>query len=659
MDLRKHCRSVVIAIAGVVLVLALVAAAVAPAPERAETLPTPTTVVNLPDSVPVTTEVDQTGYQKGIYISYGAIGNADFQTHVKELLETTELNAAVMDFKGDRGYLSFPTEVQLAQEIGAGAAPAVSDAAEFLKWYKDHDVYLIARIVTFKDNLLTKAYPGWAVIDSATGGVWKDREGLGWIDPNLHAGWDYNIALAQEAARLGFDEVQFDYVRFPTDGAVSRTTFSLPNTQEQRTAAVSGFLKRASEAIRPLGVKVGADVFGLAPWSSGDLGIGQHIESIAPYLDVLSPMAYPSTYADGLPGESPEYRNAIAYPYEIVNKTTQRAVSRASAVNPNLVVRSWLQDFQDYAFDERTYTAAEIRAQMDGARDAGGRGWLLWDPAVKYTPQALMSAVPSYAPNAQGGVPVLAYGTAVAPEGEQPRAPENLRADLERLLSAGYYPVTLYDFVQRHLSMVPAGKRPVVLTFDGATEDQFRLLADGSVDPSSAVGILTDFSDAHPWEWPLHATFFVPPGDTGHSAFGPADQSARKLELLATWGLELAGQTADGVDLSRLSPDEVQHELARPHAYIASLVPGYDIYSLNVPAGKLPTDPALLIQGASGGSSYTYGAVTNATVGLAPSFLSPDFVSHDLPRVPATQPALDAALRDAYKVGVGYVSPGE
>jgi hypothetical protein len=228
--------------------------------------------------------------------------------------------------------------------------------------------------VTFKDNLLTRAYPGYAVTDAATGGVWKDAEGLGWLDPNLHVGWDYNIALAEEAAQMGFDEVQFDYVRFPTDGAIGRATFSLPNTEEQRVATLSSFLKRAQEALKPHGVKIAADVFGYAPVMADDLGIGQHLESIAPYLDVLSPMIYPSTYAAGLPGESPEYRNAIAYPYEIVQKVTERAVRRARSVNPGLLVRPWIQDFQDYAFDQRIYTPGEIRAQMDAPRAGGGDG---------------------------------------------------------------------------------------------------------------------------------------------------------------------------------------------------------------------------------------------------------------------------------------------
>jgi len=646
----------IVLIIGAVLVGVVGVTLARPAPTTAPD-PEPTAV--LPDSVPVTTEVDQTGFTKGIYVSYAALGDADFQAHIRELLETTELNAVVMDFKGDRGYLSFPTSVPLAQEIGAGRQPTVQDPAEFLKWFKDRDVYLIARIVTFKDNLVTKAYPGWAVVDQATGGVWKDAEGLGWIDPNLHAGWDYNIALAQEAARLGFDEVQFDYVRFPTDGAIGRATFSLPNTQEQRVTAIAGFLSRAHEALQPLGVKLSADVFGYAPWTPSDLGIGQHVESVAPYLDVLSPMSYPSTFADGLLGESPVYRNAIAYPYDVVFKTTERAIERARVANPEIVVRPWIQDFQDYAFDERIYTPGEIRAQMDAARDAGGRGWLLWDPAVRYTREALMTAAPAYAPNPSGKVPLLVYGRIAAPDGEGQRSPESFRADLERLLASGYYPVNLYDFVQQRLSFVPAGKRPVVLAFAGATEDQFRLLPEGTVDPESAAGILIAFNQAHPWEWPLRATFFIPPGDAGQAAFGQPELAARKIEMLATWGMEAAGQIADGVDLSQLSAEATQRELARPHAYVASLMPEYDIYSLYMAGGGRPEDEALLGQGSDGANAYTYGAVVGPDTGLAPSFLSSEFNPFHIPYVPAAAADLDRWLAMAGKVGIGYVSPGE
>ena len=334
--------------------------------------------------VPAGREIDQTGYIKGIYVSHAALGSADFVKHIRELLETTELNAVVLDFKSDRGQLTFPTQVGVAQEIGADQEVMIQDMAGFMKWFSDRGIYTIARIPVFKDNRLAQAHPEWAVTHAGTGGIWRDPEGMGWVDPNHAQGGDYAVALAVEAARMGFDEIQFDYVRFPTDGNIGAALFARDNTEENRTAAIAGLLKQAHDALKPRRVKLAADVFGYAAWVPDDLGIGQSIEALAPYLDVLSPMVYPSTFNAGLPGEAAKYKEAIAFPYDIVYKSTQRTLARAIAVNPEIEVRPWLQDFQDYAFDYRTYTPGEIRQQMDAAREGGGRGWLLWDPAVKY-----------------------------------------------------------------------------------------------------------------------------------------------------------------------------------------------------------------------------------------------------------------------------------
>jgi peptidoglycan/xylan/chitin deacetylase (PgdA/CDA1 family) len=612
---------------------------------------------------PVTTEVDATGYVKGLYISHTALGSDEFNDHVKKLLETTELNAVVMDFKGDFGYLTFPTEVPLAKEIGADQQVMIKDPAEFLRWFKDRKVYTIARIVVFKDDLLTAAHPELAVTDSATGGVWHDAEKLGWADPSYHAVWDYNIALAIEAAKTGFDEVQFDYVRFPTDGNIGRTAFAMENTQENRTAAIAGFLSRAKDALAPYGAKLGADVFGYTAWVADDLGIGQEIESLAPYVDVISPMVYPSTFSFGLPEEDPKYNNAIAYPYEIVNKSTKRAVDRALAVNPQVQVRPWLQDFGDYAFDWRDYTPWEIRLQIVGARDAGARGWMLWDPAVIYTPEALVSASPSYPPNTSGNVLVLAYHRIAEPEGAGQRTPAAFRADLERLLAGGYYPVNLQDLVEGKLNMVPAGKRPVILTFDGATPDQFTILPDGSVEPNSGVGILSGFHAAHPIDWPLRATFFVPTAGTGGSPdaapFGTSALAAQKLQTLVAWGAEVGNQVPDGADLSRLSPEEVQQELLAGKAQLQALLPGYEPVSLCVPNGRAPRDVSLLAHGEKDGETYTYKAIVGSANGTVVSPLSTKFDPYRIPRVQATQQQLDKWLTMADRQGIYYVSAGE
>jgi hypothetical protein len=606
-------------------------------------------------------ELDQTGYVKGLYISGNAVGSEDFREHVKQLIETTELNAVVVDFKGDHGYLTFPTQVAMAKEIGADQAVMLADPSEFMQWLKDHRVYTIARIVAFKDDLFAKAHPEMAVTDSTTGGLWVDGEGLAWADPNYHAAWDYNAALAVEAANMGFNEVQFDYVRFPSDGSISQATFAMENTQENRAGAIAGLLKQTKEALAPYNVKLAADTFGYTAWVPDDLGIGQHIESLAPYLDVISPMVYPSTYSFGLPGESPVYENAIAYPYEIVNKSTRNAVERTKAVNPNIEVRPWLQDFQDYAFDKRVYTPGEIRLQMDGARDAGGRGWLLWDPAVAYTPEALVSAKPAYQPNPLGGVLVLQYRKIAEPEDKGQRTPANLRADLEQLLAAGYYPVNLRDLVEGRLSSVPAGKRPVVLTFDGSTEDQFRLLPEGTVDPNTGVGVLKSFHDVHPADWPLRATFCVSPfsEEPDRGPFGGQELSSQKLALLEQWGMEVGLGLEGRGNLAKMSPEEVQSELARGQALLKKWLPDARISSLCLADGSIPKDNSAIASGEADGESYAFTATAGTVRGLAPSPRSSKFDPYHIPRVQATTADIDRFLKLANQPGAYYASPGE
>lgn len=323
---------------------------------------------------------------KALYITFFALGHEGLREHALKLVEETELNAIVMDVKGDRGYIPYPSEVPLAAEVGAQDNIMVEDWESFMTWFEKRDVYTIARIVVFKDDPLATAKPEWAVTDARTGELWRDREGLAWTDPFREEVWDYNIAIATEAARKGFDEIQFDYVRFPTDGDIGAARFSQENTEEARRAAILGFLERARQTLAPLGVKVAVDVFGYTAWRLDDTGIGQQIEDLALHIDVLSPMLYPSTFHAGIPG----YRQTVPYPYETVYLSIQRAVERLAGTG--VEIRPWIQDFRDYAYDRRTYTPEEVRAQMQAALDAGATGWMLWDPRVRYTREALKPA---------------------------------------------------------------------------------------------------------------------------------------------------------------------------------------------------------------------------------------------------------------------------
>jgi len=343
----------------------------------------------IPDpALPPPAPIPEDQMRKGLYITFYGLGYLPLRQHVQKLLVETELNTVVIDVKGDRGWVPYTSTVPLAQEVGAQDRIMIQDMGALMKWFQVHDIYTIARIVVFKDNPLATHHPEWAVRDADTGGLWLDQEGLAWADPFREEVWGYNIALAVEAAKLGFNEVQFDYLRFPSDGKVKRARYSRESTAESRRAAIVGFLARAREALAPYRVKLAVDVFGYVCWRMDDMGIGQVLEDLAQFADVISPMVYPSTYVRG--GGLPGYREAVPYPYEIVYYNLRRALERIAG--SQATIRPWLQDFPDYAYDGRVYTPSEIQAQMRAAHQAGASGWMLWDPRMRYTPQALRSA---------------------------------------------------------------------------------------------------------------------------------------------------------------------------------------------------------------------------------------------------------------------------
>jgi len=349
----------------------------------------------IPDpSLPPPRAIAEHEMLKGLYVTFYGIGYPPLREHVQALLVETELNAVVIDVKGDRGWVPYTSTVPLALEVGAQDLIMIQDMQTLMKWFQAHDIYTIARIVVFKDNPLATHHPEWAVHNVDTGGLWIDGEGLAWTDPFGHKAWDYNIALAVEAAEWGFDEVQFDYVRFPTDGPVNKAQYSRESTEANRRGAITGFLARAREALEPYEVELAVDVFGYTCWRIDDMGIGQVLEDLAQFVDVICPMVYPSTYVRG--GGMPGYREAVPYPYHIVYYNVRRALERIAG--SHATIRPWLQDFPDYAYDGRVYTPSEIRAQIQAARWAGAPGWMLWDPRVRYTLEALRPASEYHSP---------------------------------------------------------------------------------------------------------------------------------------------------------------------------------------------------------------------------------------------------------------------
>jgi hypothetical protein len=320
---------------------------------------------------------------KAAYLTYYGVGDRAIRERVLGLVGRTELNAVVIDVKGDRGFIPYRTGVQAAIEAGAQGPVLVRDFDALLGGLRAQGIYTIARIVAFKDNVLAHHRPDWAVIDTRTGKPWIDREGLAWVDPFREEVWDYVLAIAREAAQKGFDEIQFDYVRFPTDGKLSAARYARPNTGATRLPAITGFLARARRELGPTGVFLAADIFGYTAFNPNDTDIGQRIEELAPHVDYICPMVYPSGYHLGIPG----YRNPVEHPYQVVRDTIRLIRQRAQPTAAR--VRPWLQDFRDYAFDRRPFGPREIRAQMRGAAEAGAVGWMLWNARNDYTADAL------------------------------------------------------------------------------------------------------------------------------------------------------------------------------------------------------------------------------------------------------------------------------
>ncbi len=320
---------------------------------------------------------------RGLYLSYYGLGDARIRRRLLDLVERTELNGLVIDVKGDRGMIPYPTRIPLALAAGAQGPVRVENVEGLLAALRDQGVYTVARIVAFKDTVLAHHRPDLAVMDGETGRPWLDNEGLAWVDPFREETWAYLIAVAREAAAKGFDEIQFDYLRFPSEGRLGAARYARPNTQANRLAAITEFLARTRRELGPTGVFLSVAVFGYTAFNGDDTRIGQRVEELAAQVDYLCPMVYPSGYHLGIPG----FPNPVAHPYEVVRESVSR-IRRRSAHTPARI-RPWLQDFRDYGFDRRPFGAVEIRAQIRGATEAGAVGWMLWNPRNDYTEEAL------------------------------------------------------------------------------------------------------------------------------------------------------------------------------------------------------------------------------------------------------------------------------
>jgi len=319
---------------------------------------------------------------KAVYVTSWSAGTPSKIDHVINLLDTTEVNAVVIDIKDYSGLVAYNTDVKDLEKYGAEEV-RIPKLNSLIKKLHDKNVYVIGRVTVFQDPVLARARPDLAVQNSVTGSVWKDRKGLGWVDPASKEVWDYNIAVAKDALSRGFDEINFDYIRFPSDGDLGALKYSFYDGVKPKADVIEDFFVHLRENLP--GAKISADLFGLSTINTDDLGIGQVIESAFANFDYVSPMVYPSHYAVGFLG----YKNPADYPYEVIKYSMDHAVTRLRATGSTTSkLRPWLQDF-DLGAD---YDSVMVRKEIQAVYDSGvNDGWMLWDPSNVYTKEALIT----------------------------------------------------------------------------------------------------------------------------------------------------------------------------------------------------------------------------------------------------------------------------
>ncbi len=315
---------------------------------------------------------------KGIYVSGRVFNAPTLFKNMLNLVEETELNSLVIDIKDDDGNLSAVLPVEFDKDIKPKVYGGGKNTKEKMDTLYAKGIYPIARIVVFKDPILAESKKNLA-LKRQDGLIWRDKSGLAWVDPHNKEVWEYTVNVAKGAAMLGFREIQFDYVRFPTDGNLKNAVYPYATGQKMEDV-INEFLAYAQKELEPYNVFLSADVFGLTTLTTGDMGMGQKYEKIISEVDYVCPMVYPSHYGRGNYG----FQNPNAYPYEIVKNSLLDGLKRMEG--SNTIIRPWLQSF---SLGSPAYGAKEIREQIEAVYDAGLNEWILWNAGNKYNKDAL------------------------------------------------------------------------------------------------------------------------------------------------------------------------------------------------------------------------------------------------------------------------------
>lgn len=370
---------------------------------------------------------------KAAYVTSWAAGSAKKSAYITELLKNTELNSVVIDIKDFTGVVSYETGIADVKKYGA-EEKRIPRINALIKTLHDAGIYVIGRVAVFEDQKLPVAKPELALQSTKTGKQWKDYKGLMWMDTASKEVWDYNIAIAKDALARGFDEINFDYIRFASDGDLKDIRYPVWDMKSPRKEVMKNFFAYLRAQLPD--ARLSADLFGMTTTNKDDLNIGQYLEYALPYFDAIAPMVYPSHYGSGFIG----IKNPATAPYEVVRYSLDEAIKRMKAyelarneaerknqlaqvtgavtpVSPPMRarLRPWLQDFNLGAVYDAEKIQAQIRATTDAARECikqtnaaaettplcdgrihneaiDGRfvgGWMLWNSASTYTEEAL------------------------------------------------------------------------------------------------------------------------------------------------------------------------------------------------------------------------------------------------------------------------------
>ncbi|MGZ8696187.1 MAG: putative glycoside hydrolase [Gaiellaceae bacterium] len=538
---------------------------------------------------------------RSVHVTAYGWADATLRKGIMALVRAGKINAVQLDLKDESGEVGWASGVPLAKQLGAQLD--IYDLPKALRQLHALGVRVIGRIVCFRDPIHAQA--AWKagrraeVIQTPDGSPYAKYGGFtNFAHPAVRR---YNVDLAVAAAKLGIDEILYDYVRRP-DGP--RSSMSFPGLQGTPEAAIASFLAESRAALSKTDVLIGASVFGVAATRPEE--VGQDIPAMARHVDYIAPMLYPSHWG---PGEY-DVADPNGQPYEIVHRSTADFVKQVRGTGARVV--NWLQDFS-YGLE---YGPDQVKAQIAASRDAGVDEFILWDAAVTYTDEALEPTAgvpaigfstsppksapmpvrlpdakpavkakrdatprarpvpntqpsPGLPPNELGQIPVVMHHMIRADRiGEYDQTPAEFRAELEYLWKNGYVPVNVGDLISGELD-VPKGTTPVAFTFDDATTYQIAFTPEGEIEPSTAVGIMLEFARTHPGFVP-RGTFYV-----NRTPFGSQSAAKQALPWLHENGFEIGNHTHSHVPLRTLPDEEVRRQLWTGEALIRKLLPGY------------------------------------------------------------------------------------